>query len=101
MWKYAISLLILSNASVFALQAQIGDSMYNRDWLDIDSTITISRLPKTALEKVNLLYQKAVRDNLGPQQLKCLLYRMTLEDELKEKEEGTPIASLRKEIIRY
>ncbi|MCA6497370.1 MAG: hypothetical protein IM558_06515, partial [Chitinophagaceae bacterium] len=98
MWKYAISLLVLSIASVFAVQAQTGDSTYNRDWLDIDSTITISRLPKTALEKVNLLYQKAVRDNLGPQQLKCLLYQMTLEQQLNEPGNEVAIKRLRKEI---
>jgi hypothetical protein len=98
MWKYAISLLLAIVATAFAVQAQSGDTTYNKEWLDIDSTITISRLPKSALEKVNLLYQKSVRDNLGAQQLKCLLYQMTLEQQLNEPTSEAAIKRLKKEI---
>ena len=97
MWKYGISFLIVSVAGAMTVQAQTSDTTYNREWLDIDSTININRLPKTALEKVSRVYQKSVRDNLGPQQLKCLLYQMTLEHQLNEPANDAAIKRIKKE----
>lgn len=100
MQKIAGCLLLSFYILFSSAQAQLADTTYNREWLDIDSTITISRLPKSALEKVNRLYQKALTDNLGPQQLKCLLYEMTLQNELNEHVDAAAIRRLKKEITQ-
>lgn len=100
MWKYACSLLILCVAISSALQAQIVDTTFNREWLDIDSNITINRLPKTALEKVDQLYKKAVAINLGPQQLKCLIYQLTLEAEIKDQGNSVAINRIKAEMSK-
>lgn len=100
MWKYANSLLIVCVAWTTVAQTQTVDTTFNREWLDIDSNITINRLPKTALEKVNRLYQKAVATNLGPQQLKCLIYQLTLEAEIKDEGNIVAINRIKAEMSR-
>lgn len=100
MWKYAYSLLIVCVTCTTVAQTQTVDTTFNREWLDIDSNITINRLPKTALEKVNRLYQKAVATNLGPQQLKCLIYQLTLEAEIKDEGNIVAINRIKAELLR-
>jgi hypothetical protein len=79
-------------------RAQQGDTSYSREWLYIDTTLSLNQLPRTALDKVNLLYQKALKANLGPQQLKCILYKITLEELVNERVDLTAIRVLNKEI---
>ena len=78
--------------------AQQVDTSYSREWLDIDTTLSLNQFPRTALDKVNLLYQKALKGNLGPQQLKCILYKMTLEELVNERVDLSAIRVLNKEI---
>ncbi|MFM7358322.1 MAG: alpha-2-macroglobulin family protein, partial [Sediminibacterium sp.] len=85
MWKL-LSLLFLAYFPLsLSAQSPSLDTTYRREWLDIDSTIKATRLPKTALEKVIRLYQMSARDNPGPQQLKCIIL-----EELYEKVLAAP-----------
>ena len=90
-------LLLIPALSQNALAQQV-DTSYSREWLDIDTTLSLNQLPRTALDKVNLLYQKALKANLGPQQLKCILYKMTLEELVNERVDLSAIRVLNKEI---
>ena len=98
MQKFLGLLLLLIPALSQNALAQPGDTSYSREWLDIDTTLSINQLPRTALDKVNQLYQKAVKANLGPQQLKCILYKMTLEELVNERVDLSAIRVLNKEI---
>ena len=90
-------LLLVPALSQNALAQQV-DTSFSREWLDIDTTLSINQLPRTALDKVNQLYQKALKANLGPQQLKCILYKMTLEELVNERVDLSAIRVLNKEI---
>ncbi|HHH50202.1 MAG TPA: hypothetical protein ENK52_04405, partial [Saprospiraceae bacterium] len=56
---------------------------YAAEWKSIDSLIN-KGLPKSALEKVNTLYQLATKDNNPSQIVKVLLFKSNLENQLEE-----------------
>ena len=87
-------IILFSQTSI----AQMGDTSFYKEWLDIDTTLTIQQLPKTALEKVNLLYPKTIKANLGAQQLKCMIYQLTLETAIQESIEIPAINRVKKEL---
>lgn len=91
-------LLLLITVSSISASAQQFDTTYSKEWIDIDTTLSMLQLPRTALEKVNQLYQKSLKGNLGPQQLKCILYKITLEASLHEQVDISAIRQLNKEI---
>jgi len=91
-------LLLLITVSSITASAQQSDTTNSREWIDIDTTLSILQLPRTALEKVNQLYQKSLKSNSGPQQLKCILYKMTLEELVNERVDLSAIRVLNKEI---
>lgn len=79
--------------------AQTSDSLFKQEWLTIDSDINKRNLPKTALEKVNKLYHKAKQLNHQPQIIKCLVYKLSLEETIFDNKPNNSIAQLENEII--
>ena len=82
----------------YSLGAQTNDTTFRKEWIDIDSTIIKKNLPKSALQKVNALYNKAKQQQLQVQIIKCLVYRMSLEDKVLDNKPNNAIALLQNEI---
>ncbi|MBC7587582.1 MAG: hypothetical protein H7178_04405, partial [Chitinophagaceae bacterium] len=78
MLRKTLTLLFILIA--FFVGAQTSDTTFNEDWRKIDLLILQQNLPKTALEKVDALYKKATARQLDAQVIKCLIYRISLED---------------------
>lgn len=58
-------------------------NLYEKEWKEIEA-LKSKRLPKSALEKVNSLYSKAIADNNPAQVLKTLGNKVTLQAEVNE-----------------
>jgi TonB-dependent SusC/RagA subfamily outer membrane receptor len=78
--------------------AQKNDTLYKLQWIDIDSNIIQKNLPKTALSKVNVLYEKSKQNQNQQQIIKCLIYKLSLEDVVFENKPNNAIVFLENEI---
>ena len=92
------SLLLLLVLFSITLAAQTTDTTYAKRWLDIDTTFFNRGLTRSALTKVNSLYQQAKKDKRPAQVTKALLYRMYLEQNIKEYNVNEELALIKKEI---
>lgn len=77
-----LAVIFLYGLSTSAQQQGI----YARQWEEIDSLIVLKNLPKTALEKVNALYADAKAKGLHDEVIKALLYRLSFEEKIKDKD---------------
>lgn len=86
--------------AVFSITAygQKKDTSFQKEWLGIDTLIANSDLTRTALDKVNALYQKAKQKQLPAQVIKTLIYRYSLEDKIKDNDPNHIIVTIKKEI---
>ncbi len=82
----------------FTARTQTADSVFAKKWRVIDSLITQKELPKSALVKVNALYKLAKAQHLDAQVIKGLLYRLSLEDKIKDQDINTVIKTYDAEI---
>lgn len=78
--------------------AQTSDTLFKNQWLAIDQNINKDKLPKTALQKVNVLYSKAKAINHQPQIIKALVYKLSLEEVVFDNKPNNSIAHLENEI---
>ncbi len=79
-----------------AVSAQ--DTTFSREWMAIDSLIKKNDLTRTALQRVESLYQQAKQRNLPDHTIKALLYRSYLEDRITDNNPNHAIATLKNEI---
>ncbi|MDY7394461.1 carboxypeptidase-like regulatory domain-containing protein [Aureibaculum sp. 2210JD6-5] len=98
--KKSITILTMIILFSTTLKAQTPDN-YSEDWYKVES-FEIEGLPKSALEIVEKIYQKAKKDKNNPQLIKTLLYKskfaLTLEEDaqleiinrLKEEKSSLP-----------
>ena len=91
----ALGFIVFSNAFT-----QSTDTSFRKEWMAIDSLITRSNLPKTALQQVNALYNKATKQQLPAQVIKALLYRLTFEQNTTEEDINKTIATVDAEIAK-
>lgn len=93
--KLCLSLILsVFVISVFAQKPMNG---YEKSWQRIDSLIGASGLLKTALKEVDLIYAKAKKENNQVQQIRALVYRTSLNDQLVENSDISNIGDLEKE----
>ncbi len=97
MLKIFLSLFILLSASLTAT-AQTPDTVFAKQWLEIDTLIVQKDLTKTALKKVESLYQKAKQRSLPDQVIKCLIYQYTLQERVTDNDPNQIIKSIRTEV---
>lgn len=83
-------LLFLGNIAL----AQTQDTVFKKQWIEIDSLLGLRNLPNSALKKVNELYILAGKTNNPIHQLKALLYRSSIETKVSETDINNKIASL-------
>ncbi len=62
---------------------KLNNQDYTKEWKTIDS-LDRKGLPKSALEKVDKLYEKVVAENNAPQIVKCLMYKGKYQTTLEE-----------------
>ncbi len=80
-----ISLMIFFTLLIALAQGQTSKQPdYKAAYTIIDSLIVKEQLTKTAIEKVNQLYLKAVAEQQEAEQIKALIYKAELENELTE-----------------
>lgn len=84
---FAATLLLLG----LSLQAAPRDGQ----WRQVQSALK-ARMPKTALEDLEVIYAEALADKAYPEALKALCYKMTLESSLEEQTEEHRILRLQK-----
>lgn len=94
--KLCISILFIS--SVLFANTQITDTVFKKDWIRIDTLIIKQNQPKTALAEVNKLYEKAKQQQFQPQIIKCLVYKLSLEDRIIDNKPNNAISILENEI---
>lgn len=95
---YKLFLLSLLSCSIQISFAQQKESIYSTQWHTIDSLIVAQQVPKSALVKINELYIKAKNEKQPSQRIKCLLYQLSLEDQISDPNPNTSIQILQKEI---
>ncbi|MFZ1798920.1 MAG: hypothetical protein WAU24_03570, partial [Chitinophagaceae bacterium] len=78
--------------------AQNKDSQFQKEWQEIDSLILTANLPKTALEKINEVYKKAQAQQLAPEMIKALIYRISMQNKVEEADANREIIELTSEI---
>ncbi len=93
-YLFLITGLVIS----LSLSAQNFNMDFKKQWTEIDSLIVIKNLPKTALQKVDILYEKATKQQLHAQIIKALLYKMSLTDQVNEQDINKNMASFQDEI---
>lgn len=94
--KFCITVLFV--VSFFLPNAQTNDTLFKKEWINIDTLIIKQNKPKTALSLVNEVYTKAKQQQLQPQIIKCLVYRLSLEDRIFDNKPNNAISILENEI---
>ncbi|MFC4231892.1 alpha-2-macroglobulin [Parasediminibacterium paludis] len=88
-----VSILVFTN--LFAQQKPLN---LTNNWIEIDTLILAKNQPKAALEKVNQLYIAAKERKDDIQLIKCLIYRIGLEDAVFDNKPNNAIQLLVSEI---
>ncbi|MES2374411.1 MAG: alpha-2-macroglobulin family protein [Bacteroidota bacterium] len=94
---YIFTLFLLLGSS-FISSAQNGDTILKKEWIEIDTLILKKDLTRTALQKTNLLYQKAKQRNLPAHQVKALIYQFSLQDRINVPDPNYIFKTLESEI---
>lgn len=80
------------------LYAQPADTLFQKEWLGIDTLIVHNDLTRSALDKVATLYKKAKQKQLHAQVVKCLIYQYTLQSRITDSEPTLLLNSINKEL---
>lgn len=96
--RYSLAVIFFFFSFTISAQRTQTDTSFLKEWFTIDTLILEKGLNKTALTKVNELYQKASQRNLPAQKLKSLIYRYSLENNITEKGYKEIITDLSTEI---
>lgn len=89
---FSLIILVVS----FQIQAQTTDAYYNEQYKIIDSLLLKDRMPKTALEKVKVLYKKAVAEKKEAEQIRAIIYETEIDQEYTEEGYTQTLQALKK-----
>ncbi len=78
--------------------AQMKDINYTKEWKIIDTLIVQKSLPKTALQKVKIIYTDAKKRGLDAQVLKALIYIISLQEKVTDEDANATVKLLQNEI---
>jgi len=96
--KYLLPFIACLTICSIIADAQSTDTTFQKQWHLIDSLIIKKNLPKSALAKVDKLYEDAKRRNLDAQVIKALLYKLSLQDKTGEDDINSKVTVWNKEI---
>ncbi|MDP1809902.1 MAG: alpha-2-macroglobulin family protein [Sediminibacterium sp.] len=91
---YISILLLVSLGS----QAGTNDTLFKKEWIGINTILIKQDLTRTALDKVNTLYQKAKQKKLPDQVIKCLIYQYSLQGRITSVDPNPIIQKIQSEI---
>ena len=91
---YISILLLVSLGS----QAETNDTLFKKEWIGINTILIKQDLTRTALDKVNTLYQKAKQKKLPDQVIKCLIYQYSLQGRITSADPNPIIQKIQSEI---
>ncbi len=74
------------------------ESIYAKQWNEIDSLVIQKHLPKSALQKVNILYADAKEKSIHDEMIRALLYRFDLEETITDVDITKQVSVLKKEL---
>jgi hypothetical protein len=97
MRRHIITLFFLLGFS-FISNAQNTDTVLRKEWMEIDTLVLKKDLTRTALQKTNILYQKAKQRNLPAHQVKALIYQYSLQDRINVPDPNYVFKTLESEI---
>jgi hypothetical protein len=81
-----------------SLCAQETETDFSKQWIEIDSLLGVSHLPKSALYKVNQVYELAEKQSNKIQQIKALLYRTAIENIVVETDINKNVSAFKLEL---
>ena len=93
------SFLLLMGTSLTSI-AQNKDTIFQKEWLEIDTLIVTKDMVKTALDKTNILYQKAKQRNLPDHVIKSLLYLYSFQERITEMNPTQLLKTIEAEILQ-
>lgn len=82
--------------NISKMQAQNFD--YDKAWKEVDSLYNNEGLPKSALEKIDKIYQSAVQEENTEQTVKTVFYQLRMQSYIQEESLVKAIGDLRKEV---
>lgn len=91
---FTLSILFLS----IIANAQHTDTVFQNEWLHIDTLIVQQDLTRTALDKIAAVYRKAKQQRLPAQSIKCLIYQYSLQQKLTDREPNLFLNKIREEL---
>ena len=92
------NILLLITVICFSLSLSAQQDIYTKQWQEIDSLLVLKDLPKTALEKVNILYADAKQKNIQDEIIKALLYKLSIDDKIKDNDINQRLTLLNNEL---
>lgn len=82
-------LSLILNQNIIAQEIDKMNSTYDKEWKLIDSLLNQKRLPKSALEKIDLIWNSAIKDGNEGQQIKALIYWSNATQQVAENTKDT------------
>src|ERR1044072_8613888 len=92
------NILLLITVICFSLPLSAQQNIYKKQWQEIDSLIVLKDLPKTALEKVNILYADAKSKNIHNEIIKALLYQLSLSQKTTDEDINKQLVRVKHEL---
>jgi len=99
MWYYRIAFFLFLSCTILISRAQQSTS-YDRAWKQVDSLINSKGLTRSALKEVNRIYDRAKAEKNDAQLIKALVYRLSLNENIREGEDLSGIKELENEIAK-
>lgn len=91
---FTLAVLFLS----ITANAQHTDTVFQNEWLQIDTLIVQKDLTRTVLDKIATVYRKAKQQKLTAQSIKCLIYQYSLQQKLTDREPNLFLKKIREEL---
>ncbi|ANI90034.1 hypothetical protein A9P82_12525 [Arachidicoccus ginsenosidimutans] len=75
-------------------------SRFQKEWKIVDSLLSKQSQPKTALDEVNKIYNNAARLNIADEKIKAIIYRLNIEQTIKDNDINANIAVVENQITQ-
>src|ERR1700727_1092052 len=82
-----------------SLRAQHGAVEYNRRWAVVDSLFHRAGLPESALAEVNRIDAMAQQEHNSAQEIKALIYRLTIQQQKNDLDDTAAIRLIEKRVF--
>ena len=84
---------------MLSVRAQRGAIDYDRRWAVVDSLLNVAGLPVSALAEVNRIDALAQNEHNSAQEIKALIYRLTIQQQKNDKDDTGAIRSVERRVV--